>query len=203
MGLYSEHVLPWLTHLSMRNRLLGPYRQRLVPQARGRVLEVGVGSGLNLPLYGPAVELVVGLDPSAGLLRRAAAMAAEARPAVALVRASAEAIPLTDASVDTVVMAWTLCSIPDARSALAEIRRVLRPDGALLFVEHGLSHDERTARWQHRLDPMWVRVSCHLDNPVEQMLEAAGFALDDLKTGYLDRGPRPIAFMYEGRARPA
>jgi ubiquinone/menaquinone biosynthesis C-methylase UbiE len=203
MGLYSDRILPWLTHLSMRNRLLRPYRERLVPQARGRVLEVGIGSGLNLPLYGPAVELVVGLDPSRGLLRRAAATAAVASTPLVLTQASAEAMPLADASIDTIVMTWTLCSIPDAPAALGEMRRVLKPRGALLFVEHGLSPDERVARWQHRLDPLWVRVSCHLDNPVEAMLRQAGFALDELRTGYLGRGPRPLAFMYEGRARPA
>jgi ubiquinone/menaquinone biosynthesis C-methylase UbiE len=203
MGLYSDRILPWLTHLSMRNRLLRPYRERLVPQARGRVLEVGIGSGLNLPLYGSEVELVLGLDPSRGLLRRAEATAASATPPVALVEASAEAVPLADGSIDTIVMTWALCSIPDAPTALAEMRRVLKPEGSLLFVEHGLSSDERVARWQHRLDPIWVRVSCHLDNPVEAMLRQAGFVIDELKTGYLGRGPRPLAFMYEGRARPA
>lgn len=202
MGLYSERILPWLTALTMRNRLLAPYRQRLVPLARGRVLEVGIGSGLNLPLYGTEVEFIVGLDPSAALLRRAAAMAARAGRPLALVQASAEAIPLADDSIDSVVMTWTLCSIADATAALAEMRRVLKPDGALLFVEHGLSPQARVAAWQHRLDPLWVRVSCHLDNPVERMLREAGFALDDLKTGYLGRGPKPLSFMYEGRARP-
>jgi ubiquinone/menaquinone biosynthesis C-methylase UbiE len=203
MGLYSERVLPWLTALTMRNRLLAPYRERLVPRARGRVLELGIGSGLNLPLYGPAVEIVIGLDPSAALLDRAAAMAARAGRPAFFVRASAEAIPLADASVDSIVMTWTLCSIPDAPRALTEMRRVLKPRGALLFVEHGLSTDAGVARWQHRLDPLWLRVSCHLDNPVEQMLNEAGFALEELETGYLGRGPKPLSFMYEGRARPA
>jgi ubiquinone/menaquinone biosynthesis C-methylase UbiE len=202
MSLYSDTVLPWLTHLSMRNRLLRPYRERLLARARGRVLEVGIGSGLNLPLYGPEVERVVGLDPSAGLLRRARDATARARPPVSLVQASAESIPLADGSIDTIVMAWTLCSIPDAPAALAEMRRVLKPGGSLLFVEHGLSHEERVARWQHRLDPLWVRISCHLDNRVERMLNEAGFALEELKTGYLGRGPKPLTFMYEGQARP-
>lgn len=203
MGLYSNRVLPWLTALTMRNRLLAPYRERLVPQARGRVLEVGVGSGLNLPLYGPAVELVIGLDPSAALLDRAAAMARSASRPAAFVRAAAEAIPLAGDSVDTIVMTWTLCSIPDAPRALAEMRRVLKPDGVLLFVEHGLSNEDRVAAWQHRLDPLWLRVSCHLDNPVDRLLRESGFALDALQTGYLGRGPKPLSYMYEGRARAA
>lgn len=202
MGLYSERIHPWLTALTMRNRLLAPYRKRLVARARGRVLEVGVGSGLNLPLYGPAVEFVVALDPSPALLRRAAAMVRKAGRPVSLVRASAEAIPLADGSVDTIVMTWTLCSIPDATRALSEMRRVLKPGGALLFVEHGLAPDERVAAWQHRLDPLWVKVSCHLDNPVERLLRDSGFALHEVETGYLGRGPRPLTFMYEGRARP-
>jgi ubiquinone/menaquinone biosynthesis C-methylase UbiE len=201
MGLYSDRILPWLTALTMRNRLLAPYRERLVPRARGRVLEVGVGSGLNLPLYRPSAAFVIGLDPSAALLDRAAAMAARASRPISFVRASAEAVPLADASIDSIVMTWTLCSIPDAPRALAEMRRVLKPDGALLFVEHGLSPNRGVAAWQHRLDPLWVRVSCHLDNPVENLLREAGFALEELETGYLDHGPRPLTFMYEGCAR--
>ena len=203
MGLYARHVLPRLIAWAMRHPDLAVCRCRLVPLARGRVLEVGIGSGPNLPLYAgrPAVERVIGLDPSPALLARAAAAAATAACPVHLVQASADAIPLPDRSVDTLVMTWTLCSVPDARSALAELRRVLRPGGELLFVEHGLAPEPGVAAWQRRLDPLWTRLSCHLDLPVERLLRDAGFAPAALRTGYLGTGPRPLTFLYEGRAR--
>jgi ubiquinone/menaquinone biosynthesis C-methylase UbiE len=201
MSLYAQWILPRLIDWTMRADDLAPYRERLVPLARGRVLEVGVGSGLNLPLYGAGAERVIGLDPSPELLRRAAVLAAGAVPPIHLVRAAAEAIPLPDRSVDTIVMTWTLCSLGDARAGLAEMRRVLRPGGELLFVEHGLAPEPRVAAWQHRLDPLWVRISCHLDNPVDGLLREAGFGVVELASGYLGRGPKPMTFMYEGRAR--
>ncbi len=201
MGLYERWILPRLIDGTMRAEDLMRYRERLVPLARGRVLEVGVGSGLNLPLYGPGVERVVGLDPSAELLRRAAPLAGATAFPVHLVRAPAEAIPLADGSVDTVVMAWTLCSLADARAGLREMWRVLRPGGSLLFVEHGLAPEPGVAAWQRRLDPLWARVSCHLDNPVDRMLRDAGFEVVELRSGYLGKGPKPITFLYEGLAR--
>ncbi|MGH9893667.1 MAG: class I SAM-dependent methyltransferase [bacterium] len=200
MGIYERLLLPRLIDWSMRNDDLAPYRRRLVPLARGRVLEIGIGSGLNLPFYAPGIE-VVGLDPSVELLRRARWRVGHADCVVQLVRGSAEAIPVEEASVDTVVMTWSLCSVGDAGSALREIRRVLKPEGELLFVEHGLAPDAEVARWQHRLNPLWTRISCHLDNPVDELLRDAGFHLASLDMGYLGRGPKPMTFMYEGRAR--
>ncbi|MCB4823064.1 class I SAM-dependent methyltransferase [Roseicella aerolata] len=203
MGIYGRWILPRLIDWTMRAEDLAPYRGRLVRPARRRVLEVGIGSGLNLPLYGPGVEAVVGLDPSAELLRRAAPLAAHLAFPVHLVRAAAEAIPLAEGSVDTVVMAWTLCSLTDARAGLGEVRRVLRPGGELLFVEHGLAPEPGVAAWQHHLDPLWARISCHLDNPVDRMLREAGFDVIELRSGHLGKGPKPMTFMYEGRARRA
>ena len=102
----------------------------------------------------------------------------------------------------TVVMTWVLCSVPNAQQALAEIRRVLQPGGQLLFVEHGLAPDEEVARWQHRIDPAWVRISCHLDRPMDALISEAGFALTELRTGYLGKGPKLMTYMYSGRATP-
>jgi ubiquinone/menaquinone biosynthesis C-methylase UbiE len=198
---YREWLLPRLIAWVMRAPDLDGYRGRLVPRARGVVLDLGIGSGLNLPLYGPAVQRVIGLDPSADLLRRAGEAATEASCPVHLLRATAEAIPLRDGSVDTVVMTWTLCSLGDARAGLAEARRVLRPGGELVFVEHGLAPEPVVARWQHRLDPLWVRVSCHLDNPVERLIAEAGFEILEARSGYLGRGPKLLTFMTEGIAR--
>ena len=201
MGVYDRWIVPHLLDLAMRNRLLDRYRQRTVETARGLVLEVGVGSGLNLPLYGPAVTRVVGLDPSPELLRLASKRAADVVIPVSLLRASAEDLPVGDAVFETIVMTWTLCSIPNPMAALTEMRRVLRPGGRLIFIEHGLSPEIRTARWQHRLTPGWKRISggCHLDRKMDELIRSAGFEIDAIETGYL-KGPKPWTFMYQGAA---
>jgi ubiquinone/menaquinone biosynthesis C-methylase UbiE len=170
MGIYTRWVFPRLLDWTMRSDETTPYRRALIPRARGRVLEVGVGSGLNLPFYTDDVELVIGLDPSPELLRMAAHRCRQARVPLHPVQATAEGVPVKDASIDTVVMTWTLCSIMDAPRALSEMRRVLRPGGQLLFAEHGLSPDEGGARWQHRIDPFWVRISCHLNRPMDALI---------------------------------
>jgi ubiquinone/menaquinone biosynthesis C-methylase UbiE len=201
MGFYERWIVPRLLDLAMRNRLLDDYRQRTIETARGLVLEVGVGSGLNLPLYGSAVTRVVGLDPSPELLRLASNRTADAVVPVSLLRGSAEHVPFRDAVFDAIVMTWTLCSIPNPIAALTEMRRVLKPGGQLLFVEHGLSPEIRTARWQHRLTPYWKRISggCHLDRQMDDLIRSAGFEIDAVETGYL-KGPKPWTFMYQGVA---
>ena len=203
MGFYAERILPWLLNLAMHNRDLLPYRRHLVPAARGRVLEIGIGPGLNLPFYGPAVDEVIGLDPSLPLLRMAEARAPRQRLPIQLIGGSAEAIPLDDASVDTVVSTWTLCSIGGLADALAEMRRVLKPSGSMLFVEHGRAPDEGVARWQDRLTPVWRPIAggCHLNRAIDAEIARSGFSLTELQTGYM-RGPKPFTFMYEGRAAP-
>ncbi len=204
MSFYQRHVVPRLVHLAMRQDALLPFRRRVVGAAEGRVLEVGLGSGLNLPLYGSGVRSVIGLEPSPELLRIARERAASAPVPVELLEASAEALPLDDASVDTVVTTWTLCTILDAGRALAEMRRVLKPGGALLFVEHGRAPEPGVARWQDRLDPLWMRVAggCHLNRKMDDLIAGSGFRLDALTNTRLP-GPRTHTFLYEGRARPA
>ena len=201
MGFYNDIILPRLCDFAMRNRLLVPIRERVIGAAEGRVLEIGVGSGLNLPFYRPPVREVLALEPAPRLV--AMARTASHDMPVSFLEASAEAIPLDDHCVDTVVTTWTMCSIPHAAAALAELRRVLRPSGKLLFVEHGLAPDEGVRRWQDRLTPAWRRISggCHLNRPIRSMIEGAGFRIDQIETGYLP-GPKPMTFMYEGRARP-
>jgi ubiquinone/menaquinone biosynthesis C-methylase UbiE len=197
----SDWLFSRLLNLAMGNRELARYRRAVLETARGVVLEVGVGSGLNLPLYAGAVNRVIALDPSPALLGLARQRVQEAAIPVSLVRASAERMPFPEAVFDTLVMTWTLCSISDPRSALIEMRRVLKPDGRLLFVEHGLSPDAGVARWQRRLTPCWSRLSggCHLDRKSDDLIREAGFRLDALDTGYM-RGPKPWTFLYRGGA---
>jgi ubiquinone/menaquinone biosynthesis C-methylase UbiE len=201
MGFYQDQVVPLLTSLSMRNEHLAAYRDRVVPAATGRVLEVGVGSGLNLPRYSDVQE-VIGLEPSRKLLKMARHVGHRSFP-VDLIEGSAEQIPLEKASVDTVVTTWTLCTIPDVDRALQEMRRVLKPGGRLLFVEHGRAPDPNVVWWQDWLTPIWKRVGggCHLNRAIASLIEGAGFRLERLETGYM-RGPKPMTFMYEGSAQP-
>jgi len=203
MGLYKSRILPRILDLAMRNEALDPYRHKIIGSARGLALEVGVGSGMNLPLYGRAVESVYGVDPTPELLDLARQRARKAAVPIFLVRASAEEIPFATSVFDTAIMTWTLCSIPKPTIALAEIRRVLKSDGQLIFVEHGLSPEIGVARWQHRLTPCWSWISggCHLDRKTDDLLRRAGFDIKDLATGYM-KGPRAWTFMYEGAAKP-
>jgi ubiquinone/menaquinone biosynthesis C-methylase UbiE len=200
VSVLEDWKLPPLLDLVMRQKRLEGYRRAVVGAARGRVLEVGVGSGLNFPFYGDQVEHVYGLDPSQRLLAIAARRAATARVAIELKLGSATAIPLGDGSVDTIVMTWTLCSISDPAAALREMRRVLKADGLLLFVEHGLAPETGVERWQHWLTPVWrLRGGCHLDRKMDTLIEAAGFDLSQLQTGYAP-GLRALSFMYRGCA---
>jgi ubiquinone/menaquinone biosynthesis C-methylase UbiE len=199
--IYQRLIVPYLVHLSMRQPRLEPYRRRVVPAATGRVLEIGVGSGINFRFYPDDTTSIVGIEPSAKLLSMAQSATANAGVPVELIEGSAEAIPIDDRSVDTVVSTWTLCSIPDVQRALHEIRRVLRPDGRLLFVEHGQAPEPSVSRWQHRLTPLWKRLAggCHLDRPMDTLIRGAGFEIDRLDTGYME-GPKVLTFLYEGVA---
>jgi ubiquinone/menaquinone biosynthesis C-methylase UbiE len=204
MNLYQRHVVPRLTHLAMKQNYLVPYRRHVIGAAEGRVLEVGVGSGLNLPLYGSSARSIIALEPSSELLRMARRRGETASVPVTFLEASAEAVPLDNGSVDTVVTTWTLCSIPDAPRALAELRRVLKPNGALLFVEHGRAPEPGVARWQDRLDPLWSRLAggCHLNRKMDDLIAGSGFRIEVLRNARLP-GPRTHTFLYEGSARPA
>jgi ubiquinone/menaquinone biosynthesis C-methylase UbiE len=202
MGFYSDIILPRLCDIAMRNKQLVPYRERVIGAAEGRVLEIGVGSGMNLPFYRPPVREVLALEPAPRLIAMAQSASRASSIPITFLEASAEAIPLDEHSVDTVVTTWTLCSIPQAATALADMRRVLRQGGKLLFVEHGLAPDADVRRWQDWLTPTWRRISggCHLNRPIRSMIEGTGFRIDRIETGYMP-GPKPMTFMYEGSAR--
>lgn len=187
----------------MRNKEAARLRGASIPQARGVVLEIGIGSGLNLPFYSPQVRHVYGVDPSLGLQRIAQKKLPAGRIEVEFLPQSAEeALPLSDASIDTIVMTWTLCSIPDPSKALQQLTRLLKPDGRLIFLEHGRAPEQKVAMWQDRLTPSWKRIAggCHLNRKIGELIAAAGFQITELKTFY-NPGPRPMTYTYQGVAQ--
>ena len=201
---YERHVLPCLIDWGCGLPLATRQRQALVPRAHGRVLEVGVGTGLNLRHYDrQQVQSLTVLDPAESLHRLARQRAERAGLPVELLGLSAERIPLPDHSFDTVVMTWTLCSIPEPLAALREMRRVLAPQGQLLFCEHGLSPEPAVQRWQRRLEPWWSPCAggCHLTRDVPRLLRDAGFVLPELEQRYLMR-PHTLGYHYWGCATP-
>ena len=203
MGFYAKYLLPRLIDAAMKNRETARLRADSIPQASGQVLEVGIGSGLNLGLYSSQVERVYGVDPSIELQRIARQRAGSASVPVEFFQQSVEdRVPLADASIDTVVLTWTLCSIPNPPKALQEMRRVLRPDGRLIFLEHGRAPDPGVVNWQNRLTPAWKRIAggFHLNRKVDDILTAAGFQISELRTFYCP-GPRPMTYTYQGSAK--
>ncbi len=204
MGFYAQYVLPRLIDLSMRNKEAARLRAEWIPHARGEVLEIGIGSGLNLPFYSPEVQRVYGVDPSVELQRMARKRVAARRlPVEFLSQSAEEPLPLPNESVDTVVVTWTICSIPNVDQALQQMKRVLRPSGRLIFLEHGRSPDPSVVAWQDRLTPLWKTFTggCHLNRKVDELITAAGFQIAELKTCYLS-GPRPMSYIYQGFAQP-
>jgi ubiquinone/menaquinone biosynthesis C-methylase UbiE len=203
MGLYSQYVLPRIIDLAMRNKETARLREAWIPHARGEVLEVGIGSGLNLPFYSPEVQHVYGVDPSLELQRIARRRLPAGHIQIEFLPQSAEErLPLAEASIDTIVITWTLCSIPNAARALRQIKRVLKASGRLIFLEHGRAPDHGVAAWQDRLTPLWKRIAggCHLNRKVNELITAAGFQITELNTFYLP-GPRPMTYTYQGFAQ--
>jgi ubiquinone/menaquinone biosynthesis C-methylase UbiE len=199
MSVYSRFLLPPLLDFAMKYEELTILREKMIPAARGVVLEVGIGSGLNLPFYTPAVTKLYGLEPSAELLttarRRSSGLAFPAE----WLNTAAELIHLPDSGVDTVVVTWSLCSMKDPAAALGEMNRVLRPDGRLIFIEHGLAPDARVQSWQNRLTPVWRRLAggCHLNRKMDDLIRSAGFSIATLQAAYIP-GPRPLTYTYVG-----
>ena len=203
MGLYAKYVLPRIIDLAMRNKDAARLRADWVPHARGEVLEVGIGSGLNLPFYSSEVQRLYGVDPSAELQRMARTRTANGPMKVKFLSQSVEeTLPLSDKSIDTVVITWTLCSISDPSRALQQMKRVLKPNGLLIFVEHGRVPEPNVAAWQDRLTPVWKCVGggCRLNRKVDALLVEGGFKIEELKTTYLT-GLRSMTYTYQGFAR--
>jgi len=199
---YERHVLPWLVDVACSIRPVWRQRQKVVPLAQGRVLEVGIGTGLNLEHYDKSrIEQIVGLDPGLEMHPQARRRSRRAGIEVELVGLSAERMPHDDQTFDTVLVTYTLCTIDDPVSALQEMRRVLKPGGRLIFCEHGLAPDASVRRWQGRLTPVWARLAggCHLDRDIPRLLKEAGFESEDMQAMYLP-GPRALTYNYWGTA---
>lgn len=199
---YDRHLLPYLVDLACGLRAVQRQRQKVVPLAHGKVLEVGIGTGLNLEHYDRArVERLVGVDPGLEMHPLAQKRAKRAGLTVELSGLSAEKLPFRSNTFDTILVTYALCTIPDPLAALVEMRRVLRRGGILVFCEHGLAPDPSVQRWQHRLTPLWASVAggCHLDRNVPALLKDAGFRSRDMQTMYLP-GPRVLTFNYWGTA---
>lgn len=202
MGFYRDWFLPRAIDWTLGSRDFQELRRKCVEGASGTVLEVGFGSGLNLPYYPRNVRKLYAVEPAEEAWKLAQQAVAASPFALEWLGASAESIPLPDSSVDAVASTFTLCTIPDAALALREIRRVLRPGGIFHFVEHGLSSDRRVARWQNLLNPFQKRLAggCHLNRPVEELITAAGLRIERIDNFYLRR-PKVVMCIYEGEAR--
>lgn len=206
MGFYEERILPHLIDRACSVGQVMKLRQQVVPQCRGTVLEVGMGSAINLAFYQPdQVELVYGLEPSQGMRRKASPNLERSAIKVEWLDLPGEHIPLGNETVDTVLLTFTLCTIPDWRQALEQIKRVLKPDGQLLFLEHGESPDAATRKWQHRITPGWRKIAggCHLNRNIAELIQEAGFEITELDNLYVPKTPKVAGYIYKGRARKA
>lgn len=203
MGFYNSKILPLLIDKACGGAPIQAQRKIVVPQARGEVLEIGIGSGLNLPFYDTsAVTKIWGLEPSAEMRVKAAKVAAKTAVPVSFLDLPGEEIPLGDGTIDTVLVTYTLCTIPDVAAALNQMRRVLKPEGKLIFCEHGLAPDASVRRWQNALNPIWGKVSggCNLNRPIDALVKQAGFEIETLDTGYI-ASPKFAGFNYWGTAK--
>jgi len=205
MSFYEERVLPHLINFACSTRPNQKQREKIVPFAEGDVLEIGFGSGLNLPFYDvQKVRKIWGLEPSEGMRRKAQALVAASNLGVELIDSPGESIPLEANSVDTVLVTYTLCTIPDANLALEGMRRVLKPGGSLLFCEHGIAPDEAVRRWQDRLNPAWSRVAggCNMNRDIPGLITKSGFEIESEERMYIP-GIKALCYNFWGRARVA
>jgi ubiquinone/menaquinone biosynthesis C-methylase UbiE len=205
MSFYEERVLPHLINLACSSKPTRQQREKIVPLAEGDVLEIGFGSGLNLPFYDPQkVQKIWGLEPSAGMRRKAQPAVDESNLDVEFINLPGEEIPLEEDSVDTVLVTYTLCTIPDALAALEGMRRVLKPGGRLLYCEHGVAPDENVRRWQDRLNPTWSKFTggCNMNRDILDLITSSGFEITNDRQMYIP-GAKMLSYNFWGSARTA
>lgn len=203
MGFYTRHILPCCLDKACSIGPIEKQRAKIVPLAKGRVLEIGIGSGLNLPHYDPAqVTKVIGVDPDEHIWKRSQSRRAKVKFPIERIGLSGEDIPLDSGTMDTVVVTYSLCTIPDPVKALREMRRILKPDGEILFCEHGRAADANIVKWQKRIDPIWSKVAggCHSGRDIPKLLQDAGLEARELHQQYIP-GPKVLSYNYWGRAR--
>ena len=203
MSFYDKYILPSFLNCACGSKPIKYQRSKVVPMAEGVVLEVGIGSGLNIPYYDSTkISAIIGLDPSEELNNMAKKVVADKSLEVDFILGSAEAIPLPDNHVDSVLVTYTMCTIPDALSANKEMRRVLKPGGKMIFCEHGLAPDEGVAKWQARIDPYWGKIAggCHLNRNIPALITEAGFKIESMEQMYLPSTPRFAGYNYWGTA---
>ncbi len=202
MGIYADQILPRLQDRFMKRKDTNVVRERVCAGLAGDVVEVGFGTGLNVPYYPAEISKVFAVEPSRLCMRLAEDRVAHSKVPVELAGLTGEHLDLPSESFDAVLSTWTLCTIPGLEKALEEMRRVLKPGGTFHFVEHGHAPDAKTARWQRRLEPLNKKIAggCHLTRPISEFIEKAGFRIEHLDTYYLDGEPRPFGYTFEGRA---
>jgi ubiquinone/menaquinone biosynthesis C-methylase UbiE len=203
MGFYERHILPRFLGAAMGAKPITYQRKKVVPRAEGRVLEIGFGAGHNLPFYDAAkVTHLWGLEPSLEMRARAKERVAVSPLEIEFLDLPSEEIPLEDESADTILITYTMCTIPDVARALEGMRRVLKPQGRMIFCEHGKAPDAAVERWQHRIEPAWKKIAggCHLARPIPSLVTEAGFRIEDMQTMYLPSTPRFGGFNYWGSA---
>ena len=203
MGIYNDFIIPHVINIVMRAPMAKSERPGVVGSARGKVLEIGMGPGFNLPFYGPDVSQILAVEPSKILINKALGRAKKLGINLSIAGHDAMEMEIEDNSIDTVVVTWVLCSIPEPEKAISEMLRVLKPDGRLLFIEHGLADAPTTARWQNRLNRPWrcCAGGCNINRKPDDLLEKGGFVFEKLEKGFAD-GPKLLSFEYKGVARP-
>ena len=203
MGFYDKHILPHFLNCACGSKPIKYQREKVVPMAEGLVLEVGIGSGLNIPYYDAAkVDKILGLDPSEELNRMALKVAEDKGIPVEFILSGAEAMPLPDNHVDTVLVTFTMCTIPEVAAANKEMLRGLKPGGKMIFCEHGLAPDTNVYKWQSRIDPIWGKIAggCHLNRDIPGLITAAGFEIEAMEQMYLPSTPKFAGYNYWGTA---
>jgi ubiquinone/menaquinone biosynthesis C-methylase UbiE len=201
LGLYDKYILPKFLNCACGSKPINYQRQKVVPLAKGKVLDIGIGSGLNIPFYNSdKIDKVIGIDPSHELIELAKELANDSKASIELVIGSAELIPYPDNFFDTVLVTYTMCTIPNVAIANKEMWRVLKDDGRLIFCEHGLAPDKKISKWQNRIDPFWGKIAggCHLNRDIQKLITDAGFSFESLDKMYIPSTPKFAGYNYWG-----
>ena len=204
MGFYDKYILPKFLNCACGSKPINYQRDKIVPLAKGIVLDIGIGSGLNIPFYNKSnIDHLYGLDPSEELLKIAKSLAKKNELEIEFLQCGAEAIPLPDQSIDTVLITYTMCTIPDIKLSNSEIMRVLKPEGQLLFCEHGLAPDKNIAKWQRRINPIWSKIAggCNLNRDIPKLITSSGFKILNMEEMYLPSTPKFAGYNYWGVAK--